>query len=128
MNKNLLCLLFFSLLLLSCKKDDPTDDLGKKQLTLLGESVIDVPAEGRTVTISYELTNASIDDMVENATTERWLRVTETNIHISSKDKKLQGHTACRVSENDTNASREGKIEFTCGNQMVEVTIRQAGK
>ena len=128
MNKNLLCLLFFSLLLLSCEKDNPADDLDKKQLTLLGESVIDVPAEGRTVTISYELTNASLDDMVETAVTERWLRVTETNIHISSKDKKLQGHTACRVSENETNELREGKIEITCGNQMVEATIRQAGR
>ena len=128
MNKNLLCLLFFSLLLLSCEKDDPTDDLDKKQLTLQGESVINVPAEGRTVTISYELTNASLDDMVETAATERWLRVTETNIHISSTDKKLQGHTACRVSENETNELREGKIEITCGNQMVEATIRQAGR
>lgn len=128
MNKNLLCLLFFSLLWMSCEKDNPADDLDKKQLTLLGESVIDVPAEGRTVTISYELTNASLDDMVETAATERWLRVTETNIHISSKDKKLQGHTACRVSENETNELREGKIEITCGNQMVEATIRQAGR
>ncbi len=128
MNKNLLCLLFFSLLWMSCEKDNPTDDLDKKQLTLQGESVINVPAEGRTVTISYTLTNASLDDMVETAVTERWLQVTETNTQTSSKDKKLQGHTACRVLENETNELREGKIEITCGNLMVEATIRQAGK
>ena len=113
------------MLFVACKPDTPSTDVQpemERYLELTTPEVMEVPAEGGIYEVEWE------EKEREVSRTTPYYGTIETNVDwISLQQSTTEyGHLSFSAAENE-GGSREGKIVITFHEQVINVTIKQAG-